>query len=72
MREPKMKATGIFVTKEELERVETAMKTSGMFLSGGVPMGDPEHEVFLLTRKYNPPAGSGLNIRTGEFIAIDQ
>ncbi len=62
-----MKGTGIFVTKEELERVQVAQKRSGMFLSGGIPMGNPEYEVHLLTEKYNPPAGSGLNLKTGEF-----
>ena len=62
-----MKGTGIFVTKEELERVQTAQKCSGMYLTGGQPMGDPQYEVQLLTQRYNPPAGSGLNIKTGEF-----
>lgn len=63
-----MKGTGILVTKEELERVRTAQKCSGMFLSGGMPMGDPAYEVHLLTKKYTPPEGSGLNIETGEFM----
>ena len=62
-----MKGTGIFVTKEELERVKTAQSCSGMFLTGGMPMGDPQWEVAQLTKKYNPPDGSGLNIKTGEF-----
>jgi hypothetical protein len=59
--------TGIFVTKEEREQVETAWKCSGMYLSGGTPLGDPAHLVEDLVKKYNPPAGSGLNIKTGEF-----
>lgn len=59
--------TGIFVTKEELETVKTAHKVSGMYLSGGVPMGDPAHEVKLLTDKYNPPEGSGLSTGDGQF-----
>ena len=63
-----MRGTGIFVSKEELAQVITAQKCSGMFLSGGIPMGNPEYEVHLLTEKYNPPAGSGLNIKTGEFM----
>jgi len=62
-----MKETGVFVTKEELESVKTALKCSGMYLSGGIPMGDPQYKVYLLTKKYNPPAGSGLNLETGEF-----
>lgn len=62
-----MKATGVFVTKEELDRVRTAQKVSGMFLSGGTPMGDPAYEVHLLTKKYHPPEGSGFNPQDGQF-----
>jgi len=62
-----VKGTGIFVTKEELEQVQTAQKCSGMFLSGGIPMGRPQEIVYDLHKKYNAPAGSGLNIKTGEF-----
>lgn len=62
-----MTPTGIKVTAEELKQVRTAHACSGMFLSGGMPMGNPEQIVFNLTQKYNPPAGSGLNIQTGEF-----
>jgi len=64
-----MERTGIFITKEELEDVNIAQKVSGMFLSGGKPMSDsPEYIVFRLTQKYNPPEGSGLDPKTGEFI----
>jgi hypothetical protein len=59
--------TGIFVTAEERSQVETAYKCSGMYLSGGIPMGQPEKLVQSLVDKYKPPEGSGLNIRTGEF-----
>lgn len=62
-----MKTTGIKVTPEELETVKTAQACSGMYLSGGQPLGDPEYQVHLLVKKYNPPAGSGLNMETGEF-----
>jgi hypothetical protein len=62
-----MKGTGIFVTQEELDQVRTARQCSGMFLSDGISMGDPEAIVARLTKKYNPPKGSGLNIKTGEF-----
>ncbi len=62
-----MKGTGIFVTKEELESVKTAQKCSGMFLSGGRPMGNPQQIVHGLHKKYKAPEGSGLNIQTGEF-----
>jgi hypothetical protein len=63
-----MKGTGIFVTKEELESVKVARSCSGMFLTGGRPMGNPEAVVYELTKKYDPPKGSGLNIQTGEFM----
>ena len=62
-----MTGTGIKVTAEELDRVMTAQRCSGMFLSGGEPMGDPQWEVKLLVEKYHPPEGSGLNTVTGEF-----
>lgn len=62
-----MQGTGIFVTEEELEQVKMELKCSGMYLSGGMPMGNPQQRVFELTKKYNPPQGSGLNIKTGEF-----
>ena len=62
-----MKGTGIKVTPEELDRVLTALKCSGMYLSGGEPMGNPQWEVKLLADKYNPPEGSALNTKTGEF-----
>jgi hypothetical protein len=63
-----MKGTGIFVTKEELSHVEIAYKTSGMIMDNDMQIGNPEWEVYQLTKKYNPPAGSGLNIKTGEFV----
>ena len=63
-----MTGTGIKVTPQELEVVRTAQKCSGMFLSGGVPMGDPQREVARLCKEYNPPSGAGLNIKTGEFM----
>ena len=63
-----MTNTGVFVTKEELEQVKTAQSVSGMYLSGGVPMGNPQQRVYELTKKYNPPAGSGLSLETGEFL----
>jgi hypothetical protein len=62
-----MKGTGIFVTKEELEQVKTELSCSGMYLSGGRPLGNPQQRVYELTKKYNPPTGSGLNTKTGEF-----
>ena len=63
-----MNGTGIHVTEQELETVRVAQKTSGMFLSGGRPMGDPGWEVKKLVDKYKPPEGSGLNLKTEEFV----
>jgi len=62
-----VKGTGIFVTEKELDSVKVAQNCSGMYLTGGKPMGDPEYEVQKLIIKYHPPEGAGLNIKTGEF-----
>lgn len=59
--------TGIFVTEEEAEHVRVQYSVSGMFLSGGRPMGDPGAAVQELVDKYDPPAGAGLNLKTREF-----
>jgi len=64
-----MKRLNIFVTKDEVSTVRTAQKVSGMFLSGGTPMGDPAWEVEQLRKKYNMPEGTGLDPRNGEFVA---
>jgi hypothetical protein len=64
-----MQRTGKFVTTEELECVKTAQRVSGMFLSGGMPMGDPAWEVELLRRKYKMPDGYGLDPSNGEFVS---
>lgn len=70
-KENAMTPTGIKVTEEERQVVEIAQKTSGMFLSGGMPMGDPGYEVKLLCDKYHPPESSGFNLKTGEFMLPD-
>ena len=62
-----MTATGIFVTPEELERVKTAQSCSGMWLSGGQQLGNPQAVVAELEKKYNPPKGSGLSLADGQF-----
>jgi len=59
------------VTHEELRAVRTAQSCSGMFLSGGLPMADPQAEVERLRRKYGMPEGTGLNLKTGEFVDRD-
>jgi hypothetical protein len=64
-----MKRLNKFVTPEELDRVKTAMACSGMFLSGGKPMGDPAWEVELLRKKYDQPEGTGLDPSNGEFVS---
>jgi len=63
-----MKRLNVFVTPEELETVKTAQKVSGMFLSGGMPMGDPAWEVEQLRRKYNLPENVAFDPRNGEFV----
>jgi len=65
----KMKRTGTFITKEELEGVRIEQKTSGMFLSGGQPMGNPQRRVKQLVRKYDMPEGTGLDLSNGEFVS---
>ncbi len=62
-----MTATGIKVTPEELEQVKTEYETSGMWLSGGRPMGDPQRAVAELARKYKAPDGAGLSMKDGQF-----
>ena len=64
-----MTRTGKFVSADELEHVKVALSCSGMFLSGGMPMGDPAHEVELLRRKYEMPEGYGIDTNNGEFVS---
>jgi hypothetical protein len=64
-----MQRLNVFVTPEELERVKTAQSVSGMFLSGGRPMGDPQEEVDRLRKQYNMPEGTGMDIGNGEFVS---
>jgi hypothetical protein len=64
-----MTRLGKFVTPEELEHVKTAQQCSGMFLSGGMPMGDPAWEVEQLRKKHNMPEGTGLDPSNGEFVS---
>ena len=64
-----MNRLGIFVTPEELDRVKTAIKCSGMFLSGGTPLGDPAGAVEDLRKKYNMPEGTGMDASNGEFVS---
>jgi hypothetical protein len=63
-----MKRTGIFITEEERDKLETEFKCSGMFLSGGQPMGRPEEYAQTLKKKYHPPEGAAINLKTGEWI----
>ena len=64
-----MTRTGVFVTAEELDGVKVMYSCSGMFLSGGMPMGDPVWEVEQLRKKYQQPDGYGLDMQNGEFVS---
>jgi hypothetical protein len=64
-----MTRTGKFITPEELEGLLTEVKCSGMFLSGGQPMGDPGREAERLRVKYNMPEGYGIDGKNGEFVS---
>ena len=64
-----MERLNVFVTEKELESVTVARQCSGMYLSGGTPMGDPGKEVALLVKKYNMPKGTGLDPSNGEFCS---
>ena len=63
-----MKHTGIFITAEELESVRIEQECSGMFLSGGTPMGDPSRAVDSLIKKYRIRLQVALDLKTGEFM----
>lgn len=66
-----MEGTGIFITDEEKEAVQVAFDCSGMFLSGGMRMGDPEFEVARLCEKYNlDKEKHALNLKTKEFLKV--
>ncbi len=60
-----MKETGIFITEEERQSLET---NQNWFLSGGIPMADPGGYAMMLEGKYNPPPGAGINLKTGEWM----
>jgi hypothetical protein len=64
-----MERTGKFITAEELEGLLTELKCSGMFLSGGQPMGDPAREAERLRVKYAMPEGYGIDGKNGEFVS---
>ena len=64
-----MKRLNVFVTKEELDGVKIERDCSGMWMSGGTPIGDPESEVERLRRKYELPWGTGLDLNNGEFVS---
>ena len=63
-----MKRLGVFVTPEELESVRVQQSCSGMFLSGGMPLGDPGATVEQLRRKYNLPETVAFDPSNGEFV----
>lgn len=65
-----MKNTGIFATKEEIEDLKTSISVSGMCLSGGVPMSNPEKNCHRLALKHGLPEIKGFYgiLETGEFV----
>jgi len=63
-----MKRLGIKVTEEERLQVVAEHRCSGMWLGDGTPIGDPAYRVFELTKKYNLPPDTGLDMKTGEFV----
>jgi len=66
-----MKRLGIFATEEEIEGVVIQHRASGMFLSGGEPMGDPLKECHRLALKHGLPEITGyygMDTQTGEFV----
>ena len=66
-----MKRTNIFATKEEIESIKTAQSVSGMFLTGGQPMGEPLKEAHRLALKHGLPkirGYYGIDLRNGEFL----
>lgn len=64
-----MTRLGKFVSAQELMRVVTAHRMSGMWTSGGMSLGDPGYEVRKLALDYGLPEDTGLDLRTGEFIS---
>lgn len=64
-----MKRLNVFVTPMQLKMVQTAQDVSGMWLSGGRPLGDPAWEVEQLRKAYNMPEGTGLDPVNGEFVS---
>jgi len=64
-----MKRLNVFITKKELEQLKTEYRSSGMFLSGGMPMGNPEKTVSSLGKKYNMPSDAGIELTNGEFVS---
>ena len=67
-----MKKTGVFATKEEIEHLKIQVRTSGMFLPGGQPMGNPQKECHRLALKHGLPEITGYYGITneGEFVEI--
>jgi len=67
-----MKRTGVFATKEEIERLKTSLQTSGMCLSGGKPMSNPQQDAHRIALNHGLPEIEGYygcDLKTGEFVA---
>ena len=66
-----MRRLGKFVTKEELQSVRTERDCSGMYLTGGQPMGDHVAAVRRLIVTYGLSSLAdtvGLDMENGEFV----
>lgn len=62
-----MTRTGKFITADELEALRVHVSTSGMFLTGGRPMGDPGAFVEDMNKKYGL-TGHAVDPKNGEFV----
>lgn len=67
-----MKRLKIFATNEEIESIKTELSVSGMFLSGGTPMGNPQKRTHEIALKHGLPEITGyygIDLKTGEFVS---
>jgi hypothetical protein len=67
----KMERLGVFATDTEIEHLKVALDTSGMYLSGGQPMSNPQKDAHRLALEHGLPEIDGYygcDLRTGEFV----
>jgi len=65
--------TGIFATEDEMESLRTSIQVSGMYLSGGIPMSNPEKDCHRLALKHGLPEITGFYgiSEAGEFVKTE-